>query len=159
MIKIVAGGPELATPEAAEPWLASRDVDVVVRGEGERTLGEVVLRMAEKDSPRGIPGTSFLGGGLVVHEKPGAPIRALDELASPFLSGTVPIELFDRSGASLARYPRVLLETYRGCYMKCAYCQWGNGSNTRFAFPIDRLHRELSWLPLHNVGAIFIIDA
>ncbi|RWF79418.1 MAG: B12-binding domain-containing radical SAM protein [Mesorhizobium sp.] len=159
VIKIVAGGPELATPEAAEPWLASRDVDVVVRGEGERTLGEVVLRMAEKDSPRGIPGTSFLGGGLVVHEKPGAPIRALDELASPFLSGTVPIELFDRSGASLARYPRVLLETYRGCYMKCAYCQWGNGSNTRFAFPIDRLHRELSWLLLHNVGAIFIIDA
>lgn len=158
-IRIVAGGPELATPEAAEPWLAGGDVDVVVRGEGERTLGEVVMRAAEGDAPLGIPGTSFLASGLAVHERPAAPIRALDELASPFLSGTVPIGLFDRAGAPLARYARVLLETYRGCYMKCAYCQWGNGSHTRFAFPMDRLHRELTWLLSHDVGTIFIVDA
>jgi hypothetical protein len=160
-ILIVIGGPELATPGAAEVWLQSRAVDVVVRGEGERTFEEVVERFAQGKDTKGVLGTSRYNSGLLTHEPARAPAKDLGELASPFLGGLVSPELFDRGHLlpRTASYPRVLMETYRGCYMQCSYCQWGNGSKSRFAFPEDRLKRELTWLLSHNVREIFFVDA
>lgn len=160
-IRIVIGGPEVATLEAADEWLQTSAVSVVVRGEGERTFEEVLQRLAQGDDTRGVSGTSRCSAGRVVHEAPRTPIKDLAELASPFLNGDVRVDLFDREGVHTgsAPYGRVLLETYRGCYMQCTYCQWGNGSKSRFAFPANRLHQEISWLLSHKVRAIFIVDA
>src|SRR5262249_24869887 len=128
-IRIAVGGPEVATSEAADTWLQTRAVNVVVRGEGERTFEEVLQRFAQGDDTRGVSGTSRYGSGLIAHEEARAPIEDLGELASPFLNGLVPPTLFEREGVppQSAPYARVLLETYRGCYMQCSYCQWGNG--------------------------------
>jgi radical SAM superfamily enzyme YgiQ (UPF0313 family) len=130
-------------------------------GEGERTLEELILRLGNGDGLRPLPGTSVLEDGEVIHAPPAPLNRHLGELPSPFLSGDIPIELFERGGAEpgSARYGRVLLETYRGCYMQCAYCQWGNGDNSRSAFPVERLHLELSWLLAQDVRTVFIVDA
>ena len=159
-IRIVVGGPELATPEAAEPWLAKDLADVAVRGEGEQTFVRVLERLADGDGTHGIPGTSAAVGGDVVHEPPAAPMRDLASLPSPFLTGLAAPELFERRGAIQdAPYSRALLETYRGCYMHCAYCQWGNGTPMRTPFAKDRVYRELTWLLEHDVRSVFIVDA
>jgi radical SAM superfamily enzyme YgiQ (UPF0313 family) len=160
-IRIVIGGPEVATTEAAEEWLQTCAVSVVVRGEGEHTFEEVLRRFAQGDDTSGVLGTSGYRSGRFVHEERPPPVKDLGELASPFLSGLVRPDLFDRETTTpqFAPYARVLMETYRGCYMQCSYCQWGNGSSARFEFPEDRLKQEISWLLSHNVCAIFFVDA
>ena len=157
-MRIVVGGPEIATADAAEPWLASGNVDVAVRGAGELTFERVVARLGEAGLPEGLPGVSVRAGNEMRHGPIATTGEGLDALASPFLDGLVPVELFDRS-AGRGRYPRALLETYRGCYMHCAYCQWGNGDNSRVAFATDRVRREISWLLVHDVAQVFIVDA
>jgi radical SAM superfamily enzyme YgiQ (UPF0313 family) len=161
-VRVVIGGPEVATPEAASAWLQVKGVNVVVRGEGEQTFEDVIERLAQGDPTRGVAGTSRNDSGLVTHEPPRPPIKALDELASPFLiDGLITSDLFDRevTPPGSAPYSRVLLETYRGCYMECSYCQWGNGTKARFPFPQDRLRAEISLLLQAGVREIFFVDA
>lgn len=160
---IVVGGPELATPEAAEPWLVGADVRAVVRGEGELTLVEIVSRLRGGGRLRGVRGCSWRDGSSTVHEPSRPPVSDLSELASPYLIGLVPDQLFRTSGDSGRRrrgqFPRAFLETYRGCYMQCSYCQWGNGTKSRSSFPLSRVRGELSWILARRVDHLWIVDA
>lgn len=159
-IAVVVGGPELATPETTEPWLARGTVTAAVRGEGELTLVELVGRLRAGDRPRGILGCSWYDGSSVIHEPRRPPVADLSQLASPYLTGWVPDGLLKRVGdAGPAAFPRGLLETYRGCYMQCSYCQWGNGTKSRSSFPVDRVRAELTWLLARNVETLWIVDA
>lgn len=159
-IQIVIGGPELASTGATEPWLAGKDVDVSVRGEGEITFIEILRRLSRHEPLHGVEGASWTEGGQIVHEASRAPIKNLGQLASPFLTGLVPSDLFAREGhPGTATYSRALIETYRGCYMQCAYCQWGNGTSSRSAMPQDRVFAEISWLLSRRVSKVFIVDA
>ncbi|ABN78799.1 B12-binding domain-containing radical SAM protein [Cereibacter sphaeroides] len=159
-LTIVVGGPELATPAAAEAWLAAGEADIVVRGEGERVLAVVIRQMRDGAPLAGLPGTSMRIDGDMRHGPPVA-LRRLDDLPSPFLTGLVPEGLFRTHGAAGAGapYARALIETYRGCYMECAYCQWGNGDKSRFAFAADRVRDEITWLLSLDVQTVFIVDA
>jgi hypothetical protein len=160
-VRIVIGGPEVATTDAAEDWLQTRAVSVVVRGEGERTFEEVLQRFAQRDDCRRVAGTSSCTSEGFVHEVARQPSKTLDEFASPFLGGLVAPDLFARNTVPLqpARYSRALMETYRGCYMQCSYCQWGNGSKSRYEFPEDRVQEEIACLLSFDVRGIFIVDA
>lgn len=159
-IPIVVGGPELATPEAAASFLASGEVTAVVRGEGELTMVELVRRLGAGDGLAGLAGCSWLNCGTVVHEPPRPSVRNLALLASPFLTGWVSDHLFDRlAPARKGAFPRALLETYRGCYMECSYCQWGNGTKERFRFPQDRVRDEITWLLSRHIARLFVVDA
>src|ERR1700692_922133 len=78
--RIVIGGPEVATPEAASAWLQVKAVKVVVRGEGEQTFEDIIERLAEGDDTRGIAGTSRNDSGLIAHEPSRPPIKTPDQL-------------------------------------------------------------------------------
>lgn len=168
---IVIGGPELATTDAADPWMLRGLVTAAVRGEGEITFPEIVRRLRSGESLAGVQGCSWWTGRAVVHEPPRPPIANLAELASPYLTGWVPETLFDRlepvggggqpdePKIGSPRFHRAFLETYRGCYMQCSYCQWGNGSKSRFEFQHDRVKQELTWIISRHVSWLFIVDA
>lgn len=183
-LPVLVGGPELATPAAAEPWLEEGRVTAAVRGEGEQTLVELVDRLRAGKGPAGVGGVSWRKGDTprtveIVHEPQRSPLSDLSILASPYLTGWVPDGAFEPSSAfepnhafeprgrggrgsdtlSRLRFSRALVETYRGCYMQCSYCQWGNGTKTRFAFPRERVFGELSWLVSRNVAEVWIVDA
>lgn len=159
-IAIIVGGPEVATPEAVESWLARGTVKAAVRGEGELTLVDVIARLRTGDHLAGVEGCSWYNDGSVIHERRRPPVKDLYQLSSPYLTGWVPDQLLKRVGSTTpASFPRAFLETYRGCYMQCSYCQWGNGSKSRSDFPLDRVRGELTWLLSRNVDAIWIVDA
>jgi radical SAM superfamily enzyme YgiQ (UPF0313 family) len=157
-VHIVIGGPELASTDAADPWMQRGLVAAVVRGEGEITFPEIVRRLRGGDSLAGVQGCSWWTGRAVTHEPPRPPIADLSALASPYLTGLIPDTLFDRPGHS-GQFPRAFIETYRGCYMQCSYCQWGNGSRSRFEFQRDRVQQELSWIISRHVSRVWIVDA
>ncbi|MEM8995074.1 MAG: cobalamin-dependent protein [Acidobacteriota bacterium] len=165
-IRIVVGGPEVAEARASTPWLREDLATVAVHGEGEETLVELLARFggagpadAGSLDLAGVAGASWLADGEVRREPPRPPRRHLGELASPYLSGWLGDDAFTRTDAGPGRYRRALLETYRGCYMQCSYCQWGNGTLSRFAFPTERVLAELTWLLERRVAEVWIIDA
>lgn len=160
-IYIVIGGPEVQTREYSESWIRNKTNTVVVRGEGETTFVATIRRIIAKESFLGVKGLSWFHQGEIIHELDSDPQRDLSLFASPFLTGLIPDNAFESVeypyGKSL--YSRALIQSYRGCYMACSYCQWGDGTKRRYAFSLDRTKKELSWLLSKKVNSIFIIDA
>ncbi|MDD2338244.1 MAG: radical SAM protein [Geobacteraceae bacterium] len=158
---IIIGGPEVGTSEVIEQFLAGGEVTAAVRGEGEATLVEIVRRLEQSENPQGVSGCSWRNGGTVIHE-PDRPGKTVLNYPSPYLTGWISENLFDRfEGSRLKKgvFPRALVETYRGCYMKCSYCQWGNGDTSRSKFAMARVCEELTWVLSRNIARLFIIDA
>ena len=118
---VVLGGPESANYPGE--YLA-RGADVVVAGEGELTMAELLPALSQRGARRlhGIRGAAFLDetGQLVVSE-PRPQIADLDELPWP-----------DRDRIDISRYVQVWREhhgqgsvnliTARGCPYKCRWC-------------------------------------
>jgi radical SAM superfamily enzyme YgiQ (UPF0313 family) len=118
---VVLGGPESAN--YPEQYLA-HGADVVVIGEGEETLAELLPALAGKGPHRlhGIAGTTFRDEtGTLVTNEPRSQIADIDSLPWP-----------DRSAIDLPKYVdtwrthhgmgSVNLITARGCPYKCKWC-------------------------------------
>ncbi len=91
----------------------AREIDTVVRHEGEETLTEMLAMLGNGDKPRGIPGLVWREAGEVV-VGPTRPLNTdLDKLplprrrSEPLVVGGVPL---------------AFMITSRGCIGECAYC-------------------------------------
>ncbi len=158
---IIIGGPEVTAPESIEQFLNEGKAAAAVQGEGEATIVEILQRLEQSQSLQGVLGCSWYNGKSVIHE-PSRPSNTISNFSSPYLTGWINEELFDRFDGSHFKkgiFPRALVETYRGCYMKCSYCQWGNGSTIRTKFNMERVYEELTWILSRNIARLFVIDA
>lgn len=121
---VVVGGPHVTVSPAqfleAAPW-----VDVVVRGEGEYTMLELVDRLESQRELEDIQGISWRKNGKVRLNPPRAPIVALDKLPYPAYH-LVDMESYLNPGKLRYRSTRfkreVSLITSRGCPYNCIFC-------------------------------------
>ncbi len=108
---IVLGGPQ-ATATAAETLAAFPAVDVVVRGEGERTLPPLLEALQGAQDLSTITGLTFRSADGIRRTADAALLQDLDSLAlpdyGPYLAG--------------ARFGSVSLEVGRGCPCACTFC-------------------------------------
>ncbi|OIO00357.1 MAG: hypothetical protein AUJ51_10405 [Elusimicrobia bacterium CG1_02_56_21] len=115
-IPVMLGGhhPSFYGPE----WL-ERGATVVVHGEGELTMAEVLERIEKKQGFSGVKGISFLEDGKVVRNPDRELIPDLDSLPFPRwdLLDLSRYDQFTRS-KGLA----VSIETSRGCTNSCSFC-------------------------------------
>jgi anaerobic magnesium-protoporphyrin IX monomethyl ester cyclase len=96
--------------------LESEMSEIVVRGQGERTLQEVVLCLREGKSVESISGTSFRRGGETIHNPERHP-ASLNSLPSPAFS-LANFDAYERlTGARKLPYASSL-----GCPYACNYC-------------------------------------
>ncbi len=102
-VKIIFGG----VHATFKPEDALRCSDIVVRGEGEITLKEIL----EGKGLEKIKGISFKNNGCIVHNRERELIENLDSLPFPAY------EFFD-----LKKYKVMSVITSRGCVYKCSYC-------------------------------------
>ena len=160
---LLVGGPEVVNEDAAKAFLEKAPVDYVIRGEGEISFADFIESELNDTTKETIYGLSYRQPSGIVHNPPRSPMHDLDDIPSPLLSGYIDLNLFHRLDASGAlikgRYSRVILETYRGCYMQCTYCQWGNGSPTRYRFSLERILEEIDYLLKNRVAMVNIVDA
>ncbi len=160
---VVVGGAEVLTTASAAAFLAEAPTALVARGEGEVTFTEILIARLEGRSPVQIAGTSAKVDGVLVHNPDRGRVAHLDEIPSPFLSGLVDLAQFDHFGADgqpvRGRYERLLLETYRGCYMHCSYCQWGDEEWRRRAYSTERVLAEIDLIVSRGLRVVFVIDA
>lgn len=145
---IVFGGPSARPAMFALP--PYRDghtfIDALALSEGEELIRELVSLVDRSRS-----GLSAVAGlavatndGWHVTEKRELP--ALGDLPSPFQSGLVPDGM---SGH---------LETFRGCPLSCAFCQWGDYGGTR-VFSTEYLEKELLAMKQAHARGVFLVDA
>jgi len=154
--KIIVGGPE---PGAYPNQYLDAGADVVVTGEGELTLEELLpaLRLQSVDRLSEIDGIAFRGpGGKLVQTKPRAQIRELDSQPWP-ARDAVDVEKYVATWRRHHGMGSVSLITARGCPYHCRWCShevFGRTHRrrdpaavaTELAWLVERYHPDMAWL-------------
>lgn len=101
------------------PW-----IDIIARGEGERTGPELLAALKKGRDLSGIAGISYRNAGTVVHNPERTRIDNID---------TIPLPAFER--IDMPRYAGYGMMTSRGCPYPCTFCSvapiWGLQSRSR----------------------------
>lgn len=129
---VCVGGPHVSYMDR-QTLMDSKDVDVVVRGEGEWTLLELLEKIENGEDFRDISGTTIKDEeGIKVN--PPRPLGDMKEL--PILNYGLLPESFVRNMA-------VSIVASRGCAYKCSYCNESKfwGQKVRMA-SVDRIVEE-----------------
>jgi anaerobic magnesium-protoporphyrin IX monomethyl ester cyclase len=146
-ILTVTGGQHF-TATAQQSLETYPEIDVIVRGEGERTLTDIVRNPNDMVDTEGI---SFRRNGQVIHNPPRPLICDLHEL--PFPGYHLVRDLVGKYHfAAMAGYnaPYALVEGSRGCSHRCTFCSqwkhwegaWRLKSPGRIADEIEYCYRE-----------------
>jgi anaerobic magnesium-protoporphyrin IX monomethyl ester cyclase len=135
-IVVLGGIHPTVVPEEA---LSYDGVDVVVRGEGEETLSEMVqLATCGKDYSN-IAGISLKKNGAIVHNPDRPMIQDLDTIP-PF-----PYHLFEKDREKYPSFAGVI--TSRGCPYNCIFCSSRSVSGKKYRyFSVERVISEIKLL-------------
>ena len=152
-LPIVFGGwhPSLAT----EQTLRETFVDGIVRGQGENTFLELVLRIAGKQPWDGVLGLSFKHAGRI-HEEPERPVANINDLPPPAYRLVDPGVYARVSGVRQLAYT-----TSVGCPYQCNYCTDQVFYKRRFnAYRATRVLADLADLvPRYNIEHVPLFDS
>lgn len=164
-ILTVTGGQHF-TATAQESLETYPEVDVIVRGEGEQTLVELVRNANKKSFFPKIKGLSFKHKGKIFHNQAGPLIENLNDLPYPgyhFVKDIVHKYHF----AAMAGFnaPYALIEGSRGCTHTCTFCtqwrhwlgKWRVKSPKRIADEMEFCYQNYGsrfiWLTDDNLGS------
>jgi len=134
-----------------EESIKSPHVDILVRGQGEKTFAALVQAIEEKGNLKEIPGITFKNGEEIF-STPDPAIISLDEL------DPMPYDLID-----INRYhPHFSYLSSIGCPMSCGFCadavvykrKWKGMNAFRLTEEIARLSKKLSW----RIRSVYFID-
>jgi anaerobic magnesium-protoporphyrin IX monomethyl ester cyclase len=126
---LCAGGPyPIAMPERCLDDCEA--IDAIVTGEAERTLVEVLERLAIRRGLEGVRGVAFRQDRQIVRNEHRPLIEDLDSLPFPARALLEGAERYLPPPATYRRAPVATLITSRGCDRRCLYC-----------FQIDRERR------------------
>jgi hypothetical protein len=147
----IAGGPHV---QQAEDYLGSEPIDLVVLGEGEITLAELLDQPEPDNWPR-IPGLAWLDSGVVQRSADRPRCTDLSRFPSPLDV----LQLTDPDGQAL--YESISYETSRGCPFKCAFCEWGTGAigGKMYQFPMAQIRRDWQAIAAAGIKDIWLADS
>lgn len=146
-IKIVLGGPEVG-PVAVDVLRRHREVDVVVKSEGEIPLPEVLRAWGASHGLEQVKGICFRDGESIVENDDAPVVDDLDQIPSPHVR-----RYADYQGRV------VCLETQRGCVFRCNFCFYNKDFSLRNRrFDIERVKEEiLFWLD-QDIQELYLMD-
>ena len=151
----VAGGQHFtATPQ--ESLETYPEIDVIVRGEGEKTLAELV-RAPSKSTLSNLKGASYRADGQIFHNPERPFIKDLEQLPLPGYH-LVKDNLRKYHFAAMAgpNTPYALIEGSRGCSHSCTFCtQWRHWRGTWRVKSPKRIADEMEFC-YQDYGSRFI---
>ena len=115
-VTTIAGGYK-ATLEVEDLFNRCPNIDMIVRGEGEDIIKQIVTGVPYKD----IKGLSYRNGGKIVHNE-NNPLPDLDQIAFPDRSLRKNDYYLVEHGIRLSRCSFDTILTTRGCPFKCKFC-------------------------------------
>ena len=155
-ITTVVGGQHF-TALAEESLTAYQEIDIVVRGEGEQTLADLLEALATQKPLSTVKGLSFRHGGAVVHTSDRPLLRDLDALPLPgyhFVKEHMQFYYFTLMTGKDTSF--AIVEGSRGCHHNCTYCsQWRFWSHRHRTKSPQRIADEFEYLN-QEYGSKFI---
>lgn len=131
-------------------------VDIIVRGEGELTFADLLIRLKHGMPLTECEGIAFRENGTITNTPQRERIKNLSSLPSPFLTGVFD-DVLERYRESISG---VLWETNRGCPFSCSFCDWGQALvNKVHFFDPDRVIKEIEWVSNQKIGYVYATDA
>ena len=145
------GGPHVtALPE--QTLNESPEVDIVVRGEGERTLLELaeLISKGSLENLTNVDGVTFRRNGQIYNTHDRSFMDNLDELPHPAYK-FFPLEKYSMAGKNY-----LPIMTSRGCPFQCTFCLASKMCGTRFRTRSPtKVLEELEWLRDTHHGDVF----
>jgi anaerobic magnesium-protoporphyrin IX monomethyl ester cyclase len=132
---VIAGGPHVSAT-AQDTLTHIPELDLVVRGEGEQTLLNIVRQKESGGSFTGIPGLSFRADGGVVNNPPVDFIHDLDSMPFP-ARHLMPMDryLYSADVPGVGKLRALNIMASRGCPFDCSFCasprMWGRRFRSR----------------------------
>ena len=143
----VIGGPHAHYTEN-EVFADSRDIDVVVRGEGEWTMLDLLKHVLEDKSLDDVAGITFRKNGKVIHNSD-RPLGDLREL---------PPVNYSKINPEYLNKCRFFMTFTRGCRFNCTYCVeskfWGHCVRYRDA---DVVMEELKFIAENSISDVYFL--
>jgi tRNA A37 methylthiotransferase MiaB len=112
-LKVVVGGPHSTFLPGLT--LKSKDIDIVVRGEGEKTFVNLIEAIENGEGLQDIKGVSFKKDEKVFHNPPQEFIEDLDQ--TPFPARDLLMDSHNYTSEDMGA-----IMTSRGCPFNCSYC-------------------------------------
>ena len=143
-LKIIIGGPHVTLlPE--ETLASSNDIDVIVRGEGDETVIELLRAIEIGGSLNNIGGISYKADGKIIHTSDRTSYTDMDSLPYPAYH-LLPWKKYQPHPPHGRQMPFGAMVTSRGCPYRCAYCSKPVfGSKFRAQSP-ERVVEEMTYL-------------
>ncbi len=155
-ILTVTGGQHF-TATAQESLETYPEIDVIVRGEGEETLTELVKNAAKKSSFPKIKGISYKHKAKILHNSSRPLIKSLNDLPYPgyhFVKDIV--HKYHFAAMAGRKAPYALIEGSRGCSHRCTFCtQWRHWDGVWRLKSPERITDEIEFC-YQNYGSRFI---
>ena len=148
---IIFGGPQI--PEDTNGFFEKYPyVDIIVHGEGEYTLKNILEEYLKDKNWSNVKGISTSSFRTLPQER----INDLSEIPSPYLTNLI-WDLVDKDcGVDWD----CSWETNRGCPYQCTFCDWGSATFTSVRkFLEDRLFKEIEWFADNKMRYIDCCDA
>ncbi len=146
---IILGGAH-ATLLPHETMEASPDIDIIVRGEGDETITELLHAISDEQSLDSINGISYRQGDDIIDTPDRSSVVDMDALPFPAYH-LLPWKKYKPHPPHGLSMPFAAMVTSRGCPYHCAYCSKPVfGSKFRAQKP-DRVIDEILFL-LHRYG-------
>ena len=164
-ILTVTGGQHF-TATAQESLQQYPEIDVIVRGEGEQTLAEIVTKSKDKNALAGICGISFRHNRQIIHNPSRPLIENIEKLPYPgyhLVKNLMNKYHFTSMAGPDSKY--ALIEGSRGCSHECSFCtqwrhwqrKWRLKTPKRIADEMEYCHTNFGsnfvWLTDDNFGA------
>ncbi len=142
---IVLGGPEVSY-EASELIDENPGIDVIIRGEGEMALKELLTCMRHGWSLNDVRGIVYRQGGEIVSTPEQPLLKNLDHIPSPY-------------DGDLSKYKNKIIyyESSRGCPFNCAYCLSAVQPGVRY-FSLERVKKDLARIIKSGCREIKFVD-
>lgn len=141
----ILGGPEVSF-NAPDLMVKNEFIHVVVKGEGEETLKELLQHIHHGKSLNSVQGICWRDQTGIIDNQDRELIRDLDAIPSPYQGDLTPYK------GRLVYY-----ESSRGCPFNCSYCLSSTLRGVR-VFSMDRVKRDLSKLIHSGAETIKFVD-
>jgi radical SAM superfamily enzyme YgiQ (UPF0313 family) len=153
----IAGGPHVSLT-ADDTLTGLQELDIIVRGEGEETIKELIDELGNGNDLSKIAGISYRKDNTIIHNPPRAFIKDLDSL--PFPEQQLDEYNFQRHvpGRGVIRFASILAS--RGCPYNCYFCSlktlWSR--RVRYRSPENVINELLFLKDRYGIKGFHVLD-